>query len=171
MLEGGFIATALAFVGFMPARNPVRHEPPPFDLALMPSGPVVRPTTTASPQQGVASMPVEVPTITRLNPIYREHNAIERKRTRLPLPPASTPGFVNWLKQINEFGEMPKRRLLSLYAEYCESAFEPVSTGRLMRQLTDSGVAKRRLAPRIVNGKYHSPTVYRVLPDQMRRAA
>lgn len=170
MLDGGFFATALAFVGLLPARE-INRDPAPFDLALLPSAPIARPTMTVSPQQVVAAVPVEPMIITRLNPIERSHNAIERDRTRLHLPPASTAGFVVWLRQINEFGEMSKRRLLSLYAEYCDNAFEPVSTGRLMRQLGEQGVIKRRVPVKVVNGKYHSPTVYRVLPEQLRRAA
>ena len=163
MLESGFITAALAFVGILPARE-IHRDIPEFDLAPLPVDPVVRPTTTRSPRPDVAAVPVEPQSITRLN-------AIEREITRLHLVPANTAAFVCWLREINEFGEMPKRRLLSLYAEFCENAFEPVSTGRLMRQIGECGVVKRRLAPRIVHGKYHSPTVYRVLPDQIRRAA
>lgn len=166
MLETGFLSAALAFVGILPAR-----EQSQFDLAPLPDDPVVRPTMTRSPRPDVAAVPVEPQSITRLNAIEREPNAFERKITRLHLVPASTTAFVGWLREINEFGEMPKRRLLSLYAEFCENAFEPVSTGRLMRQIGECGIVKRRLAPRIVHGKYHSPTVYRVLPDQIRRAA
>lgn len=170
MLESGFITAALAFVGILPARE-VHRDIPEFDLAPLPVDPVVRPTTTRSPRPDVAAVPVEPQGITRLNAIEREPNAFEREITRLHLVPANTAAFVGWLREINEFGEMPKRRLLSLYAEFCENAFEPVSTGRLMRQLGECGVVKRRLAPRVVHGKYHSPTVYRVLPVQMRRAA
>lgn len=170
MLETGFLSAALAFVGILPARE-VHRDIPEFDLAPLPVDPVVRPTTTRSPRPDVAAVPVEPQSITRLNAIERDPNAFKREVTRLHLVPASTFAFVGWLREINEFGEMPKRRLLSLYAEFCENAFEPVSTGRLMRQLGECGVVKRRLAPRVVHGKYHSPTVYRVLPEQTRRAA
>ena len=169
LAEGSFLATALAIVGFAPARDALRQEPPllPIPMAPKPIVDVDRPTMTESPPSQGAS----VSAITRLNAIERGPNAIKPSRTRVPLPPANTAAFVDWLRHNNEFGEMPKRRLLSLYAEFCDSTFEPVSTGRLMRQLTECGIAKRRVAPKVINGKYHSPTVYRVLPVQIARAA
>ncbi len=158
MLDGGFFATALAFVGIVPARqlppDPEKVGPRPFE---------------ASPR--LPGLDLAANPITRLNSIERPQNSLKRVQTHIPLPPADTAAFVSWLRENNEFGEMAKRRLLTLYSEFCENAFEPISTGRLMRQLRECGVVKRRLAPKHINGKYHSPTVYRVLPSALRRAA
>ena len=59
MLDGGsFFATALALVGFAPARELNRREP---NLALIPDVPASRPTTTESPYRELALMPVDKP--------------------------------------------------------------------------------------------------------------
>ena len=158
MLESGFITAALAFVGILPAHrmplDPDRVGPRPFE------------TSPCLPGLDPAA-----PNTTRLNAIEREPHTVKHVRTRIPLPPADTEAFIGWLRANDEFGELSKRRLLTLYAEFCESTFEPVSTGRLMRQLGEQGVIKRRIAAKVVNGKYHSPTVYRVLPNEQQRAA
>ena len=167
MLDGGsFFATALALVGFAPAREPNRREP---NLALIPDVPVIRPTMTESPYRELALMPVDTKQ-PQTNAIEREVRTIKRERTRCPLPPAETAAFIDWLREINEFGELTRRRLLSLYAEFCDNAFAPVTSRRLLLQISACGVVKRRLSATKVNGKYHSPTVYRVLPTQIARA-
>jgi len=167
MLESGFFTAALALVGIVPA-HPLQIDRS-RDLALIPVDPVARSTTAASPQPGVGSMPAA--SNLGLNAIKREPQVFKHVRTRIPLPPADTATFVEWLRANDELGELSKRRLLTLYAEFCESTFEPVSTGRLMRQLGEQGVLKRRVPVKVVNGKYHSPTVYRVLPIEQERAA
>jgi hypothetical protein len=158
MLDGGFFTAALAFVGIVPAHRT------PLDPDL--GGPLSKGDSPRLPGLDLA-----VPDITRLNTIEREPSTVKPVQTRIPLPPADTAAFIGWLRANNEFGELSKRRLLSLYAEFCEFTFEPVSTGRLMRQLGEQGVVKRRIAPKVVNGKYHSPTVYRVLPIALGAAA
>jgi hypothetical protein len=148
------------------------------DRAYEPRLPPLLPVESLSPPDGTppigsprSGSPLASSNITRLNAFERGQTPLKTVQTRIPLPPANTAAFVGWLRANKEFGEMTKRRLFSLYAEFCESAFEPVSAGRLMRQLGAQGVVKRRIAPKVINGKYHSPTVYRVLPDGIQRAA
>lgn len=169
MIEGGFFTAALAFVGILPAHDALRSEPPalPIPMTPSPADEVTRPTMTESPLPLGAS--VSAPS--RSNVFDLDHNAKKRERTRCPLPPASTPAFIDWLREIGEFGELTQRRLLSLYVEYCTNAFEPVSLRRLQLQIGSCGVSKRRLSPKRVKGKYTSPTVYVVQPSQIARAA
>lgn len=158
MLESGFFTAALALVGIVPAHG-------------MPLDPDREGPLSKGDSPRLPGLDLAAPNITRLNAIEREPNTVKHVRTRVPLPPADTTAFIDWLRANNEFGELSKRRLLTLYAEFCEFTFEPVSTGRLMRQLKEQGVIKRRIAAKVVNGKYHSPTVYRVLPLDQERAA
>jgi hypothetical protein len=175
MLEKFAFLSAVVMLPFIP-KGPIRgdraYEPRlPSSMPVEGLGPFPEAVSLGSEDSPRLDLPLAAPTITRLNAIERGPNAIKPSRTRVPLPPANTGAFVDWLRHNNEFGEMSKRRLLTLYAEFCDSTFEPVSTGRLMRQLTECGIVKRRVAPKVINGKYHSPTVYRVLPVRLARAA
>lgn len=170
MLDGGFFTTALAFIGIIPARD-VRRDPFQFDLALMPVDPVARPTMTDSPQQVVAPVPVEPMTGTDQN--FTGHDRKWPVDFSRPKPVASTKEFVDWLAEIEEFGELTQRRLFALYAEFCLDRYEPVTTRRLLLQIGPCGVEKRRASPKTVNGKTHRGRVYWIprTHQQIRRAA
>lgn len=170
MLETGFLSAALAFVGILPARE-IHRELSQFDLAPLPNDPVVRPTMTRSPRPDVAAVPVEP--VTGTDRIFFEHDRKVTVVTGRPLPPARTQMFVDWLVEIEEFGELTQRRLLALYAEFCLDRYDPVSTRRLLLQIGPCGVEKRRASPKSVNGKTHRGRVYWVNrpPQEMRRAA
>lgn len=171
MLESGFITAALAFVGILPARE-VHRDIPEFDLAPLPVDPVVRPTTTRSPRPDVAAVPVEP--VTGTDRIFFEHDRKLPVVTGSPLPPARTQMFVDWLVEIEEFGELTQRRLLALYAEFCLDRYDPVTTRRLLLQIGPCGVEKRRASPKSVNGKTHRGRVYwvsRPLQRERRAAA
>lgn len=169
MLETGFLSAALAFVGIIPARE-VHRDFPEFDLAPLPVDPVVRPTTTRSPRPDVAVVPVEP--LTGTDRIFLDHDRKVPTTTGTPLPPAKTQQFVDWLAEIEEFGELTQRRLLALYAEFCLDRYDPVSTRRLLLQIGPCGVEKRRASPKSVNGKTHRGRVYWVSrPQQKERRA
>jgi hypothetical protein len=154
MLEKFAFLSAVVMLPFIP-KGPIRgdraYEPrlPSLNLALVPVDPVARPTMPVSPQPDVALVPVKTGS-DRMFPV-------DPKR---PKPPANTQEFVNWLARIEEFGELTQRRLLSLYAEFCDDRYEPVSTRRLLLQIGSCGVEKRRASPKIVNGKSQRLRVY-----------
>ena len=162
MLESGFITAALAFVGILPA-HPLQIDRS-RDLALVPVDPVARSTTAASPQPGVGSMPAAYPVVTGSDRYF----PVDPKR---PKPVADTQEFVDWLAEIQEFGELTQRRLLALYTEFCEDRFVPVSPRRLLLQIGACGVEKRRTSPRMVGGKSQRIRVYWIPRQMMRRAA
>ena len=170
MLESGFFTAALAFVGIVPAHEILRREPPLFDLAPLPAEPVARPTMTVSPQPAVASAPVDP--MTGSDRYFSGHDRKWPEDSGRPKPVASTQEFVDWLVEIEEFGELTQRRLLALYAEFCLDRYEPVTTRRLLLQIGPCGVHKRRASPVAVNGKAHRGRVYWVdRPQQAQRRA
>jgi len=161
MLEGGFFTAALALVGIVPA-HPLQIDRS-RDLALIPVDPVARSTTAASPQPGVGSMPAA--------PVVTGNDRYFPVDPRRPKPVADTQEFVDWLAEIQEFGELTQRRLLALYAEFCEDRFVPVSPRRLLLQIGACGVQKRRTSPKTVGGKSQRIRVYWIPRQMMRRAA
>ena len=53
--------------------------------------------------------------------------------------------FPHWLVSIGETSDIPGGRLRTLYFEYCEFAdVEPLTAGRLHRQLSAAGVSRYR---------------------------
>lgn len=84
-----------------------------------------------------------------------------------PDPPtraASTRAFVRWWRGLSDVpGEISQRYLLGLYAEFCEvENVAPLSDRQLLNKLKTSGVESFRAPTKIVNGKMHRPTVYRI---------
>mgnify|MGYP000222723476 CR=1 FL=1 len=86
---------------------------------------------------------------------------------RPPDPPtraASTRAFVKWWRGLSDVpAEISMRYLLGLYAEYCElENVAPLSERQLQCKLKTNGVESYRGETKIVNGKMHRPTVYRL---------
>ncbi len=80
--------------------------------------------------------------------------------------------FVLWMREWQQLEDMEGSEIWDRYLTFCMiSDVQPRKHRSFFNNIIRYGVVKRRLAPRVVHGKYHSPTVYRVLPDQMRRAA
>jgi hypothetical protein len=100
-------------------------------------------------------------TITRDNPYGSE---------RLPI--ANTDEFVVWLRVHNAHNaEITRRVLFSLYFEFCDGEFEPLSDASLLRQIKNAGITSRRLTPKKINGKLVSPTVYQIQAAKPKRGA
>lgn len=86
---------------------------------------------------------------------------------RPPDPPtkaASTRAFVKWWRGLSDVpAEISMRYLLGLYAEYCElENVAPLSERQLQCKLKTNGVESYRGETKIVNGKMHRPTIYRI---------
>jgi hypothetical protein len=87
------------------------------------------------------------------------------------LPIANTQEFVCWLRVHNaKETEITRRTLFSLYFEFCEEEFEPLSDASLLRQIKSAGISSRRLTPKKINGKFVSPTVYQIQPAKPKRS-
>lgn len=86
---------------------------------------------------------------------------------RPPDPPtraASTRAFVRWWRGLSDVpAEISQRYLLGLYAEFCEvENVAPLSDRQLLNKLKTNGVESFRAPTKIVNGKMHRPTIYRI---------
>jgi hypothetical protein len=80
--------------------------------------------------------------------------------------------FVLWLREWNHYGKIDVDELWDRYLIFCAlRGIKAKKKRSLVNNITRYGVTRHRLAPKVVNGKYHSPTVYRVLPEAQRRAA
>lgn len=87
------------------------------------------------------------------------------------LKPASTRSFVRWLKASDVSGDLSHRALLAFYAEYCEFAdVRPLSERQLVNHIKDFGIKTLRPSAKVVNGKQHRPTIYRIRGQQKRAA-
>jgi len=59
--------------------------------------------------------------------------------------PAAVREFATWLVQAGETGGIPKRRLQTLYGEFCEyTDSEPLTEGQLFRRLRAAGIERYR---------------------------
>lgn len=165
MLDGGFFAAALSLIGIAPSRQ----LPP----VLEGTGPSYgRNTPIGSPRlSGLESSAVKSHLRLVDNAIPTRTFAFDAIDSKRPLKTANTRSFVKWMREIDECGEISQRRLLSLYFEFCDNAFHPVTTRQLLLQIASCGVEKRRLSAQKINGKLHSPTVYQVRVSQKQRRA
>ena len=77
---------------------------------------------------------------------------------------ASTRAFVKWWRTIPDVPhEVSQRYLCALYAEYCEHEnVLPLSDRQLLNKIKQHGVETFRKPARIVYGKQHRPTAYRL---------
>jgi hypothetical protein len=80
LAEGSFLATALAIVGFAPARDALRQEPPllPIPMAPKPVVDVDRPTMTESPpSQGASVSAIPAKTMAAMPAINAKRHSID----------------------------------------------------------------------------------------------
>ena len=77
---------------------------------------------------------------------------------------ASTRAFVKWWRTLPDVPhEVSQRYLCALYAEYCEiENVIPLSDRQLVNKIKTAGVESFRKPAKIVNGKNHRPTCYRI---------
>ncbi len=77
---------------------------------------------------------------------------------------ASTRAFVKWWRTLPDVPhEVSQRYLCALYAEYCEiENVIPLSDRQLVNKIKTAGVESFRKPAKIVNGKNHRPTCYRL---------
>lgn len=77
---------------------------------------------------------------------------------------ASTRAFVKWWRTLPDVPhEVSQRYLCALYAEYCEHEnVVPMSDRQLLNKIKQHGVETFRKPARIVDGKQHRPTAYRL---------
>lgn len=74
---------------------------------------------------------------------------IENTRVSLDIPQAGTARFADWLLSHADIDKsaISRRRLLALYAEFCEFYdLHPLTQGRLDRSLKQAGFQRRRLS-------------------------
>lgn len=77
---------------------------------------------------------------------------------------ASTRAFVKWWRTLPDVpAEVSQRYLCALYAEYCEhDHVVPLSDRQLVNKIKGHGVESFRKPAKIINGKHHRPTAYRI---------
>ncbi|MBK8255653.1 MAG: hypothetical protein IPK82_23685 [Polyangiaceae bacterium] len=149
MFEGGLIAALTMAFGIAPGRRfmPRSVEYRPLALAriepVLDVSDVCPDVADAKPDKSIdmSVRPVEVP-------------------TRL----ASTRAFVKWWRTLPDVpGEVSQRYLCALYAEYCEHEnVVPLSDRQLVNKIKQHGVEAFRKPAKIVGGKQHRPTAYRL---------
>ena len=161
---GSSVLAVLAAFGISPRREPppVRQYPPlAFDAEI------VEPDSSPDDPSDVSDRSVDVSGRT----IDLSDERKKRKRK------ASTRQFTLWLTRLDDVpAEITQRVLLSLYAEYCEVHDKRALTDRtLLNCLKEHGISTRRPSAKIVNGRQHRPTLYRIKPApepvEQRRAA
>lgn len=164
VFEGGLVAAlAGAVVGIAPARRwmpqPAGFKP----VQLVRIEPVLDLSDVMSDQSGnVSDVCLDVsPRPVGLSAVSADLSV------RPPDPPtraASTRAFVKWWRGLSDVpAEISQRYLLGLYAEFCEvENVAPLSDRQLLNKLKTNGVEVSRAQTKIVNGKMHRPTVYRL---------
>jgi len=90
--------------------------------------------------------------------------ARQTKSDPLPTKLASTRAFVKWWRaRPGSSHEVSQSDLIKLYAEYCEiENVIPLSDRQLLNKIKTAGVEAFRKPAKIVNGKNHRPTAYRL---------
>lgn len=167
--ESGILAAVMAAMGIAPGRK------------LMP----VHMVMTAPP---VALAVVETDTSEALGDAALDVSALPDVADPLPEPvidppakKASTRAFVKWLrmadlspterKRVTAQGGFTQRDMIGLYSEFCELAHvEPLSDRQLMNKVKSCGIETYRPPAKVVNGKMHRPTIYKLKPERQRRA-
>ena len=167
---GSSVLAVLAVFGISPRREPppVRQYPKlAFDAEIIEPNDPELPDSSPDDVSDVSDRTVDVSGRTI-------DLSDERKKRRRK---ASTRQFTIWLARLDDVpAEITQRVLLSLYAEYCEVHDKrPLTDRTLLNCLKEHGVSTRRPSAKIVNGKQHRPTMYRIKPApepvEQRRAA
>ncbi len=98
--------------------------------------------------------------------IYAEPSRSEPTATKS----ASTRAFVKWWRARPAAAhEVSQADLIKLYAEYCEiENVLPLSDRQLVNKIKTAGVESFRRPAKIVNGKHHRPTCYRIRAKRIR---
>lgn len=87
------------------------------------------------------------------------------------LKTAGTRAFAKWMRDHQIYGDLSLRELMSAYGEFCWTFdLKPLSERCLQNRLKASGFATSRPPGKIVDGKLHRPTKYRVKPAAKRAA-
>ena len=88
-----------------------------------------------------------------------------------PVKKASTRAFVKWWRGLDDVpAVIPQRMMLSLYHEFCDyHDLLPLSDRQLLNKIKSCGVEKYRPPAKVVAGRMHRPTIYR-LKAQGRRS-
>lgn len=157
VFEGGlFAALTMALGGIAPGQ---RWMPQTVDLKVVPNVRI----------EPVLDLSDVVPDVSDVIPDQsRNTSAVSPDTSVRPSEPAtklaSTRAFVKWWRTLPDVPhEVSQRYLCALYAEYCEiENVIPLSDRQLVNKIKTAGVESFRKPAKIVNGKNHRPTCYRL---------
>lgn len=170
MLESGFLTAALAFVGIMPAREPVRLEPQ-IPMTPMLGLEVARPTTTESPlPQGASVSAIPATPMAAMPAIPAKPNGMDVSGLARIAPIHAIPFFIDdWIEEIGEC----VRSLDELMTAYDDlrgrhSILPPVTKKKLSQLLAANGCVRMY---RDVKGKDGARRRFAVFEMRERRAS
>lgn len=154
--EGGLFAALTMAFGIAPGR---RWMPQTVELKVVP-------TVRIEPVLDVSDV---LPDVSDVIPDQsRNTSAVSPGTSVRPSEPAtklaSTRAFVKWWRTLPDVPhEVSQRYLCALYAEYCEiENVIPLTDRQLVNKIKTAGVESFRKPAKIVNGKNHRPTCYRL---------
>lgn len=138
LAEGGIFAALIGLIGMMPKR----------EFALPPP---VYPVIEVEPDDLSAD-------------VSGHPSDVSDRPTSPPTKLASTRAFVKWWRTVSEVpNEVTQRYLCALYGEFCEHEhLVPLSDRQLLNKIKQHGVESYRPPARIVRGKMHRPTFYKL---------
>lgn len=154
--EGGLFAALTMAFGIAPGR---RWMPQTVELKVVPNVRI----------EPVLDLSDVVPDVSDARPDQSQDLSATYSDTSVrPSDPAtklaSARAFVKWWRTLSDVPhEVSQRYLCALYAEYCEiENVIPLSDRQLLNKIKQHGVEAFRKPAKIVNGKNHRPTAYRL---------
>jgi hypothetical protein len=176
MLDGGFFATALAFVGITPTHEALRCDPPPLPIPAMTPVPVAangHPTTMASPRKPVAPVSAQPSQSQKKSVVATD---VKTRLTQMAIDPFDAVRFFldEWMEYADE-GIVSHKELFRSYEDFRtrQSSIPKLSPKKFSQMLMAHGSRRFVEDRRRVGGDGTRPVFYEIRAprNSQRRAA